>query len=194
MSKELVEELLFPSSELHFACDRTSIWVGAQDVEGDAAQEGKILRAVILAGARIVLVEDDIELPVQLIFHAPVRARHLQQAFGRELSGRHHVVQCVGDLAVRVALGLDAADDGERGEVGRVCGPRQHAGAAALTPVVADIGLLMEDQGVGGIGGGKRLLGAGEQRRVVALELERVMGAARAPPRPCADGNATRRR
>src|SRR5205807_7179097 len=97
MSKELIEELVFPSSELHFACDRASIWVGAQDVEGDAAQEGKILRAVILAGARIVLVEDDIELPVQLIFHAPVRARHLQQAFGRQLSGRHHVVHRVGD-------------------------------------------------------------------------------------------------
>src|SRR5438552_11914164 len=36
----------------------------------------------------------------------------------------------------------------------------------------------MEDEGAGGIGGGKRLLCAGEQRGVVALELERVMGAA----------------
>jgi hypothetical protein len=64
MSKELEEEALIPCSELHFAPDRSIVGVGSQDVEGDAAQDGKVLRPVILSGAGVVFVKDHVEGPV----------------------------------------------------------------------------------------------------------------------------------
>src|SRR6266446_7452813 len=80
MSKEFEEELLFPCSELHFAPDGSIIGVSPQDVERDAAQDGKILRPVILARSGIILVEDNVEPPVQLVFYAPVHARDFERA------------------------------------------------------------------------------------------------------------------
>jgi len=64
MSKELKEEALVPCSELHFAADRSIIGVGSQDVERDTAQDGKVLRAVILSRAGVVFVKDHVEWPV----------------------------------------------------------------------------------------------------------------------------------
>ena len=64
MSKELKEEALVPCSKLHFAGNGSIIGVGSQDVEGDAAQDGKVLRPVVLSGPRVILVEDYVEWPV----------------------------------------------------------------------------------------------------------------------------------
>jgi hypothetical protein len=64
MSKELKEEALIPGSELHFAPDGSIIGVRSQDVEGDAAKDSKVLRAVILSGSRVIFVEDYVEWPV----------------------------------------------------------------------------------------------------------------------------------
>ena len=82
ISKEFEEEFLLPSCELHFATDGSIIGVGAQDVDGDAADDGKILWPIILAGAGVVFAEDNVEPPVQLIFHAPMPARHFEQTSG----------------------------------------------------------------------------------------------------------------
>ena len=83
MSKEVEEKIFAPSCELHFSADRPLIGVSGQDVEGDAAQDGKILWSVILAGSGIVLVEGHIEAPMTLIFDAPIPARHFEQALRR---------------------------------------------------------------------------------------------------------------
>ena len=64
MSKELEEEALIPRGELHFAPDGSIIGMSSQDVEGDAAQDGKVLRTVILSGAGVVFVKDHVEGPV----------------------------------------------------------------------------------------------------------------------------------
>src|SRR5258708_14131718 len=87
MSKELEEEFLLPSCKLHFSTDRSIIRVCSQDVDGDAAQDGKILWPIILAGSGIVFVEDDVERPVQLIFDAPMRPPDFEHAFGRQAFG-----------------------------------------------------------------------------------------------------------
>src|SRR4029077_8251276 len=84
MSKEVEEELLLPCSEFHFAPYGSIIGVRPQDVERDAAHDAKIFRSVILARAGVVLVEDDIERPVQVIFYAPIRARHFEHSLRRQ--------------------------------------------------------------------------------------------------------------
>ena len=68
MSKEFVEEFFAPCGELHFAGEGAVVWVGAQDVDGHASDDGEVLRPIILAGSRVVFVEDDIERPVQTCF------------------------------------------------------------------------------------------------------------------------------
>src|ERR1700722_12665888 len=104
MSKELQEEVLFPSCDLHFAAHRAIIGMCPQDVERDAAHNGKILRPIVLACSCVVLVEDDVELPMQLIFYAPVGARDLEHAAGRKPSGQHDVMDSLGRHAIGLAL------------------------------------------------------------------------------------------
>src|SRR5229473_4714369 len=82
MSKEFEEELLLPCSELHFAPDGSIIGVSAQDVERDTAHDTKVCRRVVLARSSVIFVEDDVEGPVQLIFHTPMPARHFEHALG----------------------------------------------------------------------------------------------------------------
>src|SRR5260370_37628376 len=122
MRKELEEELGFPWGEVHFAGDGGIIRMRPQDVERDTAQDRKVFWAVILACSGVVLVEDDIELPMELIFYAPMRARDFEHAFGRKALGQVHIMHRLGQLAIRMSLGLDAADGGEAGEGGRCRG------------------------------------------------------------------------
>ncbi len=70
MSKEFVEELFAPRGELHFSGEGAGVWVGAQDVEGHAPDDGEVLRPIIFAGSRVVLKEDDVERPMQSVFKA----------------------------------------------------------------------------------------------------------------------------
>jgi hypothetical protein len=42
MSKELEEEVFSPSCEVHFAGDGFVVGMGAQDVEGDASEDGEV--------------------------------------------------------------------------------------------------------------------------------------------------------
>src|SRR5258707_15518720 len=100
MSKEVEEELLFPSSEVHFSAYRSIIWVGPQDVDRDSAYDGKILWPVILAGPSVVLVEDNVERPMQLIFDGPMGPEQPQNTFWRQAFRQRHYVHPLGNLAI----------------------------------------------------------------------------------------------
>ena len=80
MSKELEEEVFAPRSELHFSGEGSSVGMGSQYVEGDASNDGKVLWSIILAGSRIVLVEDNVERPMEVIFDPPMQARYVEHA------------------------------------------------------------------------------------------------------------------
>jgi hypothetical protein len=73
MSKELEEEGFAPGGELHFSGNGLIGWVTSQDIEGHAADDRKVFRGVILAAASVVLVENYIELPVEVILDTPMR-------------------------------------------------------------------------------------------------------------------------
>jgi hypothetical protein len=92
MSKEFVEELFAPSGELRFSGEGAGVWVGAQDVEGHTPDDGEVLRPIIFTGSGVVLVEDDVERPMQGVTLGPhadwpestggyTRARALRSAF-----------------------------------------------------------------------------------------------------------------
>jgi hypothetical protein len=100
MSKEVEEELSFPSSEVHFPAHRSIIGVRSQDVDGDSAYDCKILWPVIFAGPCIIFAEDDVERPMQLIFDAPVCAGDFEHALGRQTFGQGHVMHRLGEFAI----------------------------------------------------------------------------------------------
>src|SRR5229473_433695 len=87
MSKEVEEEVLSPSSEVHFSAYRSIIGVCPQDVDRDSAYDCKILWPVILAGPGVVLIEDNVERPMQLIFDGPMCPEHFEHALGRQTFG-----------------------------------------------------------------------------------------------------------
>ena len=54
--------------------------VGAQDVEVEAAQAGEVFGRMVLACTGAVLVEDDVEQPVQAALDLPMGAHHGEEA------------------------------------------------------------------------------------------------------------------
>lgn len=67
MPEEGGEEGVVPSGSFDFAFDGALVGVGAQGIEGEFAQDGEVLGGVVRAAARGVLVEVDIEHPVELV-------------------------------------------------------------------------------------------------------------------------------
>ena len=116
MRKELEEEVLSPSSEFHFSGWGSCVGVGSEDVEGHAAEDGKVLRRVVLAGAGVVLVEDDIEGPVTVVLDAPMGPHCFETAPWGQGFGERGIVNAGPDLALGRPLGFDAAEGGETGE------------------------------------------------------------------------------
>src|SRR3954468_1235431 len=84
MSKELVEVRPAQPCEVHFASDRSFIWVGTQDIERDATDQREVLWCVVFTCSGCVLVEADVQVPMQLVLDAPMRAHQLEQPLRRQ--------------------------------------------------------------------------------------------------------------
>jgi hypothetical protein len=176
MSKEIVEEIFVPGGELHLSDGGAVVWVGAQDVEGLSPDDGQVLWPVIFAGSDVVLMENDVEWPVQIVFHAPMRALDLEHAFGREALGEGAVVDVGAGLAVaQPPLGFDAPERGQTGKGWRIGGRRDHAGAAPLVPVMSAFDLRMEGGPALFVGRRESPERAGEKRAMVGLQRQGVM-------------------
>src|SRR5205823_10538287 len=111
--------------------------------ESHTSQDTKIYGSVVLSGSRVIFIEDDIELPVQLIFNRPVGAYDFEHTFGRQPFGQDDVVHRLSQPAIgAAAFGFNAADGGEIREGGRVGRPGNDAGAAQFVAVVSGFALL----------------------------------------------------
>src|SRR5262245_9967523 len=88
MSKEFVEEVFAPHRATHFAADGSGERMRSQDVLREPADYGKIFWRVVFARSRVVLVEYDIENPMEVVFDAPVGADKFGQLGRRELAGK----------------------------------------------------------------------------------------------------------
>lgn len=67
MSDKRSEELVIPARLFDFPADGGLVGVRSQEVESDLAQEGNVLRAVVLAVSGGVLAEVDIQNPMQFV-------------------------------------------------------------------------------------------------------------------------------
>jgi hypothetical protein len=80
--------------------------VASQDIECDAANDRKVLRCVILASPGVVLVDDNVELPVEVILDTPMGLSDLQNPSGGELLGECDVAHSGGGVSPLPALQL----------------------------------------------------------------------------------------
>src|SRR5260370_18014474 len=80
------------------------------DVEGEATHDRQVLRGVVLPGTVAVLVQDDVENPVQLVLDRPMQALDAQQFPGGNVLRQQEVPDGLrlGSGAVRAAAPADA--------------------------------------------------------------------------------------
>src|SRR5260364_175198 len=84
MGQDGEKEVVAPSCLEHFVAGSRWTWRGLQGVDGELADDGKVLRGVVLAAAASVLVEQNVENPVQVVLDAPVGADDVEQLLGRQ--------------------------------------------------------------------------------------------------------------
>ena len=155
--------------------------MSTQDVECHSPDDGKILWAVILSRSGVVLVEDDVEGPMKVVFDTPMGARHLEHSARQETLGERHVAGGGFALAaVGGALGLDAGEGREMRERRRVGRRGDDADPTPFAAVVCAFELFVRAEPPRGLG----LLEAGKrgtmERSVVALQSKGIVSATRA--------------
>jgi len=164
-----------PAGALAFAGDGELGAGGSEQTEGEAAEDGEVLGAVVGAGPGAVLVDGDVEHPVERVLDR-----------GEGLGGEAARTQMVaGGGRPVVAAGLDAGEPGEAGHGGRA-GLRSGAEepidrmaypvAGGLDPAVAGIRRREDGKRLGRVGedGGD----PGQHRRAVPLQRQETVPAA----------------
>ena len=69
--------------------------MSASDIESKSAQNGEVGGSVVFSASRLILVENDVECPVQDVFDAPMFADNAQQFCGRVVLGQKEVALAV---------------------------------------------------------------------------------------------------
>ncbi len=79
--------------------------VSTNDVDGEPSQNSEVLWRIVFSGSAAILVEHDVEHPMQAIFDTPISPRSLQQPFGGHVLGRRVITRdrfvrqaCRGDV------------------------------------------------------------------------------------------------
>src|SRR5258708_31293212 len=88
MSQHGEEEGVVPTGAFDFSTYGRGTGMGSKDVECEPAQDGEVLGSIVHSGPVAVLVEVNVEHPVQLVLDGPVTARDLQQPFGGHMPGQ----------------------------------------------------------------------------------------------------------
>jgi hypothetical protein len=144
------------------------------------------MRAVVQTISGLILVHDDIENPMELILHPPMRAHHLSKAFGRQ----RRTQEVVGRLRRRLGAGFtrpdDLADGAQTGPLMLVLQPadrrRNHTGAGFDTAVISVHGgvdggrlavRIVEEQTDIGV---QRALVSFERQGIVATLIDDLLG------------------
>src|SRR3954447_16216403 len=118
MSKELVEVRPAQPCEVHFASDRSFVWVGTQDIERDATDQREVLWCVVFTCSGCVLVEADVQVPMQLVLDAPMRAHQLEQPLRRQDRRQGHIAHRFSTLPPQTrsaSMRANAASPGNAG-------------------------------------------------------------------------------
>src|SRR5437867_13264891 len=83
VAEEIEEESIVPSCALELGSQGDfCVGMSAGDIEGEAPQDGEVGWGIVLSIARQVLVEHDIERPMQAIFDGTVCAHDAHDILG----------------------------------------------------------------------------------------------------------------
>jgi hypothetical protein len=187
-----MEVIRVPSGELAAELGGSAVVRGADEVEGEVADDGHVPGSVSLSEAGLVVAEDDVEHPMGAVLDPPMPADGLGGGGGGEAGGGDVVAGFGVGLAwgvacAALAAGLDADEAGRAGQA-------ELAREAALAPQPADLAeqadgaaldaaMALVDGGVGlqrgGRGGAAAKAASTSPRRVGWLALT-----ASAPLRP----------
>src|SRR5467141_4892941 len=171
------EETVVPGGTFEFAAQRgLCIWMSASNVERKSSQNGEVRGSVVLSASRLILVENDVERPVQNVFDAPMFANDAQQFCGRVTLGQKEVA--LNGLVASTFAG-DPCDGLETRKVvlfGHIPDRRHDRGSGFLAAVIGVLGgslfgllaLCRRDRG----------LGIAQQTRLVVLYRQDVISAA----------------
>src|SRR5712664_4267763 len=90
--KHIDEEAVVPGGAFELA-SQGSLCVGmsASNIEGKSPQNGEVGGSVVFSASRLILVENDVERPVQDVFDTPMFANDAQQFGGRVALGQKEV-------------------------------------------------------------------------------------------------------
>jgi hypothetical protein len=122
MGKDREKEVVVPSGLEHFVAGAYRTWRGLQGIDGQLSDDGEIFRSMVLAAAAGVLVEQNVENPVQVVLDAPVGAHDVEQFLGRQQARSQKVSDPVlGSLAGIGTPTVDAANGSDSGEAVLLC-------------------------------------------------------------------------
>lgn len=179
---------IFPGGELalHAHADLSKLGLGGgfglEQVQHDALEPGEVVRSVVLAHGRGVLLEIDVQHPVHTVFDAPVRPDGFGKVGGRQGSGR--------DVVAPLWSGFLTANFSERLHHAQHLAPRPALGIhfpgvggdPELLPHEAAVGLLGEARILPGLlqrlalGEAEALLERDLKGRLVAFDSQQIVG------------------
>ena len=179
VADEIEKEGIVPTGAFDFLTHGYPVWMRSNDIESESSQDREVLRGVVFSGSVAILVEQDIEHPMQSVFDAPMTAHNLQQPPGGDVFGKHIVAH--GRLVGRLAMAASARGDASHGNDARKAVRRSHAGVAndcsapGFVAVVSGRLQLLGDAALAGAG--KTPRDGIEQFALILLERQRVMAA-----------------
>src|ERR1051325_2761605 len=176
MSNSLEEEGVVPSSMEHFVAHAKRPWSCLKDVDGELSDDGEVLRAMILATAAGILVEQHIEDPVKVVLDTPVSAGDVEQLLGRQRARSYEVSHFgLGWFAGDLAPALDASDGNQVGEVvlqAELRGGHDHGLPSLDAAVRSGCSLSRTLRSSGGI---DQSLGVVEEMASIALDGQHIV-------------------
>lgn len=118
MTEDLHDEDFVPAGALDLEVDGLAVGVSSQHVEGKAAENGEIVRGIVLAGTVAVLGKMDVEHPMKPVLNGPVTAGNVEQPLERDISGQQVVPhdRRIGALATQAPARGDSAHGCYAGE------------------------------------------------------------------------------
>lgn len=179
MTEHAEKEGIVPAGSLDFLTHGERSWMSTEDVEGEPAKDGQVFWSIVLSGAAAILVEDDVEYPVQPVLDTPMTAYDAQQCLRGHPFGEEIVMHgwALGATTLRSPARGDPA---ERNDTRKVVGGGKAciADDCGASPFASIVGAGFEPLGsTARSGAGEALHDGGEHLALILLECEHVVAA-----------------
>ena len=128
VAEEIEKEGIVPASAFDFLTHGYAVGMRANDVECESSQDREVLRTIVFSGSVAILVEHDVEYPMQPVLDTPMTAHNLQQSLGGDVLGKQVIAH--GRLVGPPAMEASARGDAGHGNDTRKAVCSSHVGVA----------------------------------------------------------------